>query len=220
MILDLIAENPWCLKDERGILWLGGHLLYSFDCHLCSATHPTHGVNPCLHYGNDAKLSLQYSCILLNFKVQDDYYVSPSTVECQQRNCLQSKMSALNKQSYETRVTEIIIVSPQKPFIGFCLLLTVSNVGCRGILRLRDWDLQNLQVNTIFMAGNDCCLSSMWCYPRRNHTSERLIPVIAPSLIYTTCSFSFSELCRLLILKVALLFYCHTNITQEDEEGF
>lgn len=66
-------------KYERGILWLGAHLLYSFDCQFCSATHPTHGVNPCLHYENDIKLSLHYSRILLHFKVQDNYYVTPST---------------------------------------------------------------------------------------------------------------------------------------------
>ena len=37
----------------------------------------------------------------------------------------------------------------------------------------------NSQVNTIVMAGNDCCLSSMCCCPRYNHPSGPLVPAIA-----------------------------------------
>lgn len=36
----------------------------------------------------------------------------------------------------------------------------------------------NLQVNTIVMAGNDCCLSSMCCCPRYNHPSGYLLFLI------------------------------------------
>lgn len=69
----------------------------------------------------------------------------------------------------------------------------------------------NLEVNTIFMAGNECCLSSMWCYPRKNHTSELLMAVIDP----TACSVSFSDLCNCLFWRdVILLLPRH-----KEEEG-
>lgn len=84
-------------------------------------------------------------------------------------------------------------------FIGFCLLLTVSNVNGAET----SYDLENLEVNTVFMAANDCCLSSMGSH----------LPMLRlPKYDLDACSFSCNELSKLVVLKAPRrLFYWLTN---------